>query len=338
MCDASGGAGGSGGDEPEGREDAADGRRRAERARTAERRARMVDAGVAEFAQWLRDQVAHGLAGAERSPHTLWDEASRRLVDARAGALADRVRSLAAVPRRGEHWPSRLLEEYGLLHLLVRAYQRRDELAPELRATVRTRIGFTVTREEVLAGGPPVRDDWHVLGVHESEREDGLRTRRTWLRGLRTARPALLLSYGVPADPLDPPGLTPGTAVDASLVFHPGAPPLRAVLADRHAPPRPAVPPGAAVTDLLEEYAAALSHDPWLDRWPAVLAPVRLARSDGLHLVDPSGDALPLRTDAPWRLLSFSGGAPLTVAGEWTPAGLRPLSAWHPTEGMVTFP
>ncbi|GAA0942217.1 hypothetical protein GCM10009550_13250 [Actinocorallia libanotica] len=296
----------------------------------------MVDAGVAELARWLRDQVAHGLAGAERAPHALWDEAARRLVDAQGPALADPVRELAAVPGTGEHWPSRLLEEYGLLHLLVRAHGRREELPPGLRATVRTRVGFTAAREEVLAG-PHVRDDWYVLGVRESER-DGLRTRRTWLRGLSTGRPALVLAYGTSSRPLDPLDLRPGTAVDASLAFHPDAPPLRAVPATLHAPPRTAPPPGSTVLELLDEHAAALAQDPWLDRWPAALSSVRLARSDGLHLIDTAGDALPLRTPAPWRLLSFSGGAPLTLAGEWTPSGLRPLSAWHPTEGLVTLP
>ncbi|WP_106399200.1 hypothetical protein [Actinocorallia populi] len=322
--------------ETAGADQAADEKRRQARERTAERRARMVDAGVAELAQWLRDQVSRGLAGAERAPHTLWDEAARRLVDAQARALADRVRELAAVPRRGERWPSRLLEEYGLLHLLVRAYQRQDGLPPGLRATVRARIGFTAAREDVLAG-PRVRDDWYVLGVHESERDD-LRTRRTWLRGLSTGRPALILAYGASSRPLEPVDLPPGTAVDASLAFHPGAPPLRAVAAELHAPPRPAPPPGSTVMDLLDDHAAALSQDPWLDRWPAALASVRLARSDGLHLVDPAGDSLPVKTHDPWRLLSFSGGAPLTLAGEWTPTGLRPLSAWHPTEGLVTLP
>jgi hypothetical protein len=31
---------------------------------------------------------------------------------------------------------------------------------------------------------------------------------------------------------------------------------------------------------------------------------------------------------APWRLVAASGGRPVTVAGEWTAAGLRPLSVW----------
>ncbi len=57
-----------------------------------ERRERRVDDGLAELDQWLRDQVAHGLAQAEKAPYRLWDDAARRLVDAQAGALAGQVR------------------------------------------------------------------------------------------------------------------------------------------------------------------------------------------------------------------------------------------------------
>jgi hypothetical protein len=30
----------------------------------------------------------------------------------------------------------------------------------------------------------------------------------------------------------------------------------------------------------------------------------------------------------PWRLVAAAGGAPVAVAGELTPYGLRPLTAW----------
>ena len=48
------------------------------------------------------------------------------------------------------------------------------------------------------------------------------------------------------------------------------------------------------------------------------------------HLVDAAGDALPLRpgTTSPWWLLAAAGGRPVTVAGEYGPAGFRPLAAW----------
>ncbi|WP_304523612.1 SWIM zinc finger family protein [Actinocorallia sp. API 0066] len=305
------------------------------RSGAAERRAERVDDGIAEFGRWLRDQVSRGLAAAERAPYALWDDAARRLVDAQAGALAGQVKTLASVPRGGGRWPEHLLEEYGLLHLLVRAYAKAESLSPGLRETVRTRIGYTTPREEVLAG-PHVRDTWSVLGVRETQ-ADNLSTRRTWLRGTTTGRPALLLSFAAPGrthDPTPP----PGTEVDASLAFHPAAQPLRALIAHQHAPPRPATPQGTSVTTLLAEYATALARDPWLDHWPTTLTNVRLARTTPLQIVDPEGDALPLHTPSPWHLLALSGGTPFTLTGEWTPTGLHPLTAHHPEEGFLSLP
>lgn len=303
--------------------------------RTAERREQRVDDGIADLSRWLRDQVAHGLAAAERAPYSLWDDAARRLVDAQAGALAGQVKGLAAIPRRGERWPQRLLEEYGLLHLLTRAHERRSELPDGLQATIRTRVGLPISQEEVLSG-PHIRDRWYVSGLRDSE-QDGLITRRVWLRGVTTSRSALLLSFGAPGRPVDS-SMIVGTVLDASLAFFPGAQPLRALVADRHSAPEPGTPPGTTITTLLDEYATALSRDPWLDRWPAVLSDVRLAKAEGLHLVDASAAAIPLLSPDPWRLLAISGGTPVTVTGEWTPAGLYPLTAWHPEEGLVTLP
>ena len=309
---------------------------RARDPKTAERRERRVDDGLAELDQWLRDQVAHGLAQAEKAPYRVWDDAARRLVDAQAGALAGQVRGLAAIPRR-PGWPERLLAEYALLRLLVRAHQRRDALPAGLRDTVRSRVGFTVPQEDVLSGGERVRDAWWVIGSRDTAQES-LTTRRVWLRGRRTGRPALVLSFAAPGTSLDA-SLPVGTEIDAELAFYPGAQPLRALVAERHGAAEPGTPAGTSVRGFLDEHAAALARDPWLDRWPVALADVRLARAEGgdLFVVDAAGDALPLRPAEPWRLLALSGGGEVTVSGEWGPRGLRPLAAWHEDAGTVVL-
>lgn len=301
---------------------------------TAERRERRVADGVDELDQWLRDQIAHGTAHAEKAPDTLWDDAARRLVDAQAGTLAGRVKALASVPRQGDGWPERLLEEYALLRLLTTGFRRQDELPEPLRATVRSHIGFTVRQEEVLAG-ERVRDAWYIAGRRDSE-QDRLVTRRVWLRGQGTGRSALVLSFAAPGRPLDT-SLVVGATIDAELAFYPGAQPLRALVTERHGAEPGRRPHGTTVDGLLREHAAALTRDPWLDRWPAVLENVRpgLVTADGTHLIDEHDDALPVRLADPWRLLSVSGGRPVTVSGEWTPGGLLPLSVWHEEEGIV---
>jgi hypothetical protein len=37
-----------------------------------------------------------------------------------------------------------------------------------------------------------------------------------------------------------------------------------------------------------------------------------------------------MREEDGWQLLAESGGAPLSVFGEWDGEALRPLSAWNP--------
>lgn len=294
------------------------------------RRAERVDAGMDELDRWLGDQIRQGLAAATRLGYAHWAGMAARLVDAQAPGAAGAVNRLAGVA--GD--PGALLGELALLRLLVNAYRRLPELPPDLAATVRGHIGFPVSTEEVLAG-PAVRDEWHVIGVRD-ESEEQLTTRRVWLRGARTGRSALVLSFAAPGQALAV-DLVLGTALEADLCFYPGALPLRALVGTRHAHPRPARPAGGVcVAEALDAYATALAADPWLERWPMLLAGVHPVHSGRWYLVDGKGDALPLGPDRPdpWPLVSVAGAEPVTVAAEWGTAGLRPLTAWS-EDGMV---
>jgi hypothetical protein len=300
----------------------------ASRARRTER----VDAGVAELRRRLTDQVRQGIAGAARAGYGHWDTMAARLVDAQAPGLASAVRRLAGVAAS----PDRLLSELGLIWLLVQAYGRVDELPDDLAATVRARVGFPVATDDVLAG-PRVRDEWAVVGRRD-EVDERLAVRRVWLRGATSGRMALVLSFAAAGGML-PADLVPGTAVEADLCFYPGRLPLRALVAQRYGEPRRLDSLGgtASVDDALAGYAQALAAEPWLERWPMVLAQAVLGKSaDGRwRLLDRAGAAMPLDPAAgdPWRLVAAAGGEPSTVVGEWAPAGLRPLSVV--TDGLV---
>jgi len=302
----------------------------------AEQREARVAAGLDELDRWLCDQVRQGLATSQRSGYRLWDDIASRMVDAQAPGLAERLRALAAVPHSGPGWEGRLLEEYALLRLLVTAYSDPGKLPSALRDTVRSRIGFTVRQAEVLASAAPVRDHWHVLARRELD-QDRIRTRRTWLRGRRTGRFALVLSFAAIGQSLDG-SLTVGTVVDADLAFYPAAVPLRALVAARHDTLPAGAPPGLTTAGLLAGYARALGLDPWLESWPALLEGTP-ARTPLPCLFDAAGAAVPLHPGLGdcWPLLALSGGRPLTVAGEWTPRGLWPLTAWD-HDGMAVGP
>jgi hypothetical protein len=302
--------------------------------RRSQQRADRVSAGLTELETWLRDQVRAGLAAvpSQGGGYRHAEAIAARMVDAQAPGVAGTLRRLSPIPVSGDGWPGRLLAGYAQLHLLARAYGALDELPAPLAATVRSRVGFTTSREEVLAG-PAVTDHWLVLGVRDLL-DAAVPARRIWLRGRGTGRFALLLSFAVGGAFGGNPDahLVPGTQLHAGLHFYPGQPALRAVAGVRHGEPGPAPQPDEAgdVAGLLDGWAAALGQDPWLTEWPALLAGVPVPGGDHWRFADACGRAVPLLGAEPaWPLLAVSGGYPVAVAGEWSPAGLTPLTVWH---------
>ncbi|MCP2354505.1 hypothetical protein HD597_001525 [Nonomuraea thailandensis] len=298
-----------------------------------------VAAGLAELERWLADQVRQGLAGAQEHD---WEGLAKRLIDAQAPGVAGVVSRLARV-RAEEGWPGRLLEEYALVNLLAIAYRRRAGLPAPLAQTVLIRTGFPITREEVLAG-PPVRDHWDVLGRRD-ESQDRLTARRVWLRGRHTGRPALILSFAPQGQPLDA-SLVTGTTIDADLTFYPGAAPLRALVATRHAlVPPPTMPPASPPTTPPASPAAAQepAAQPDAPRPPAAPAspPVAPAHSPPAALAQdapaaspPSLAAAPTQ-DPPAALAQDPPAAPpsLAVASAQPPVTApSPFPAVAPTE------
>lgn len=163
-----------------------------------------------------------------------------------------------------------MLEEFALLHLLDRAWLGVSGLPEPLAATVRGRVGLPYAAE-----GEPVRDRWLVLAQYDSVSPDGrLTTRRTWLRGLGSGRPALVLDFGPPGRPPEL-ALPTGMVLEAEARFRPGSAGLRADLGDRAiAAAATGAPAGVTTAKALEAYGTALREDPWLESWPVVLGPV----------------------------------------------------------------
>jgi hypothetical protein len=315
-------------------------------AKRAADRAERVAGGLAELTEWLRDQVRVGLAAASRNGPAA---VAARMVDAQAKGVAGVLRAVPGIQASGDGWPAPLLREYAMLHLLARAHERMDTLPPGLAATVRSRIGYTTSRQEVLSR-PVVTDHWGVLGVRDLT--DGeVPGRRIWVRGRDTGRPAMLLTFSSGPGGWQDPGtarLRPGTEFHAGLHFYPGQPPMRALIGVRHGDPARAKPPGpgGGIDALLAGYAAGVERDPWLTVWPALLGgtPVPPAGTpvppggarDAWRFADRTGAAVPLLThDSLWTLLAVSGGHPVTIAGEWHPEGLLPLTVWSDAEAVA---
>jgi hypothetical protein len=302
-----------------------------EQARRSRRRRERVDAGVEELALWLGDLVRQGIADLPTRPRQPWTQLAARMVDAQAPGLSRLVTEMSGVPYSGPGWPDRLLARIGRLHLALEGWRRLGSLPEGLRAELRALVGFTESREAVIAAGERSAGRWAVLG-RSVRQEERLRVQRTWLRGLDAGRDALLLDFAAVQQPLDV-SLVPGSTVTATLAFYPAALPLRAVVAARQgeAVPLESLPGAPSVEAALGSFAAALAANPWLERAPMSLRGIvpGPVGEGGWALVDGEGAGLPL---APGPggvvLLALSGGRPIDVFGEWDGLALTPLAAW----------
>lgn len=301
-------------------------------ARRAERRQARVADGVADLERWLHDQVEHGLAGADRAGYGPYEQVAARLVDAQAPGLADAVRRLAGVAASGDGWPARLLDELALLHLLVRGHAQLDALDPATAAVVRRRLGTPERLQDVLAG-PALRDRWQVVG-QQDRTEDKLVVRRVHVRGATTGRDAVVVAFAPPGQPLDVP-LVVGTVVDADLHPYPGDP-TRVAVGERHGGPEPLRDlHGEDVARSALGWSQLLAVDPWATSLPVVLEAVTpdVATGGDGYVVDGAGHGLPLvASERCWRLLAVSGGHPVTLVGDRTPSGVRPVAVWADEE------
>jgi hypothetical protein len=164
------------------------------------------------------------------------------------------------------------------------------------------------------------------------EGEDRLRVQRTWLLGTRTGRPALILQFSAAGQPF-PETIVPGTSMAGELVFWPSRLPQRARFLSRQGEPRPVTGPLPGRPNceaFLDEVSLALSRQPWLERFLAVLNGVLIIpREEANWLIrDESGAGLPLRGQDHWSLLALAGGAPVDLVAEWNGHTLRPLGVW----------
>ncbi|WBA43201.1 SWIM zinc finger family protein [Hymenobacter canadensis] len=317
--------------------------------REAQRQTRM-QRGVQELETWLVDIMRAGLAATDQQPRSYWENQAARLVDNQLPGLATVVRELPTLRHQGADWPARMLARLGELYLLVRAFLRLPELAEDARQEVLQLVGVPLRKEDVQATQPAIPDEWRVLALTTTE-EERLTVRRAWLQGRQTGRFALVVEFSFGGQAFVTP-LLPDGSYAGELTFYPGLLPLRAIpgqLTFQGTSQGSSAPTGSCgPAQLLEEYAGALGRQPWFREWPALLTGgVPVPTAEGWMLRFPAGSGGPDATNGTsrentttairllcddlfgWELRAISGGEPLTIFGEWTGQGLRPLVGWN---------
>ena len=254
--------------------------RQSERVRKA--REQSVRRGLDELDLWILDQVEAGLGNFAARATEQCRLMSQRLVDAKAGGLAALVEALpgryfsALETARADM----LIDKLGKMHLLSAAYRRQQSLPTALQSDVRSLVGWSVSRDELLSSADALRisGDWIAVANRTITQADRLLRQETWL--LNEAqdaqqRFAVLLDF-VPAAMAASaaPAVTAGTRLQAEMVFYPSATPLRALVAHQEAVSKAEVLPDffEATASVYRRYLDAIVLNPWLGSVPVEVA------------------------------------------------------------------
>ncbi len=299
-----------------------------QRLKNKDARINLMASGVADLEQWLQDLLRQGLAATEGQSYNYWQSIASRMVDAKLGGVARRIRQFPMIHSANTDWPERMLMELAQLYLIVKGFENLDDLPGPLQGELLTVAGLNIKSADVLAQ-KGITDDWLVMGMIEGV-EENLNFRHTWIYGSHSESIALLLEYSF-GDQGYPHSWKTGQAFNGEIVYYPSAYPLRAIVKEKKGVVAMFEEPRGYHTlgRFFEHYSKALAQNPWVFYFPCYLESViPTAEGDRLFIIDEEKkyiEALP-KDQIGWKLVGLSGGEPLSIFGEWTGEYFLPLS------------
>lgn len=227
-----------------------------------------IEGGTADLERFIADQFRRGLAkfGAEQKKD--WAAMAARMIDAQAPGLAPRMQEALDLMSAGATNYGDVVARLGLLQLVNEGVRRRERLSPARLADLRSALGWTADKEEVLASGEAVSDRWQVIGQITSEVDAKLSERRVWLTGVASRRPALLREFAYGGKGWER-TWQHGAEYQATMRYHAGSVALRALAEDvsRDGTVSPQLKQEAG--DAFDAASHAFANNPWSSttRW-----------------------------------------------------------------------
>ncbi len=335
--------------EPAADDPKAEARAAAQRERTRAERETAIAGGLDQLDTWIQDALQHGLAAFLSTIEPQCRTIVQRLVDAKASGLAGLVERLPAdilsVPQAVR--PEVLVERLATLHLVSRAYRNQSRLPDSIKADIRQIVGWSMTREVLLADSAAVRTKgrWMVVSTVTEVQSDKLRRLETWLSHMGDGEAlcfAVLIDFVPVSVGNTANAYRTGETFNAELAFFASPLPLRAIIVEQAGPtatgerwPRPAEDVAAAIALMRESIVCR----PWSREVPFAAHGGRIIEvGSALWLTDVEGGfGLPLRQDEDDLALPLVGVDDIDVFGRWDGRFLSlglcetPLGRWTPT-------
>ena len=270
--------------------------------------------GIDELEIWLKDLLRNGLINIPERAYTLFDGIARRMVDAQAPGLANRLKAIQEIDFYEESWKYKLTDQLGKLYLLMKSYRNLDLQPEEWQQEIRTQIGYPQAKEDVLAG-ETITDQWLVLHKR-SQKINELNNDIYWLYGCRSNRFAIYLSFTAPGT-LAEFNLVPGSTYDGKLCYYKGVGSLRALFKECELSEEAITPYFCAnLQEATARYREALQQNPFAENVPVLVENLRLAvQGKQLCVQDANNELIPVQMQDITRtdILSVTGGKPFAA-------------------------
>ena len=294
-----------------------------------EARIKKVSGGVDELQFWIKDLLHTGLLTVPERATEFWQNPARRMIDAQAAGLAGMVKGLGAINYYDDSWKYNLTNQLTRIYTLTESFKNIDTLSDDYATEVKTQIGFTQPREELLAQ-VGIQDNWLVLSRTYTQ-EEQLTVERNWLCGSKSGRFALILQFFANAQ-IPELNMIPGTSIDAELVFYKGIKNYRALLKKQNKV-EGLVPLSFenSLNVAYENFSRTISTNPFIERVPVIVNNMRIIKHERkLYLSDTNNNVIPINcTDAvELKMLAVSGGLPCKVFALINETEAQPLGLW----------
>lgn len=298
-------------------------------AKRAEARAKKVNGGIDDLQIWLKDLIRNGLLTLPERSYEYWQNTAKRMVDAQAPGLAGMVKALGNINYFNDSWKHEVLNQLTRIYLVSESYNHLDVLPEEFQQEIRTLVGFTQSKEELLSQ-QGISDQWLVL-ARTLEDDEQLTIERNWLYGIKSKRFALVLQFFANRQ-LPELNLMPGTTINAELVFYRGVHSYRALIKHQESVGNLILPDfHSNICQALEGFSDVMIENPFHDRVPLLLENVRFIKSTNqYYLLDTEYNTVKVAaTDTvAVKLMAVTGGKPCQIFTLANEDELSPLAVW----------
>jgi len=295
-----------------------------------ESREKKIIAGIEELQLWIKDVARTGIMNVPQNQYAFATNIIARMIDCQAPGLAYQLKKINKIDVYKEGWQKSLTKILSKTYLLAESYKNKDDFDILLKEDIDSLIGWTKSKEEVLANNP-VRDEWIVLSKL-LESEASLTTESIWLYGLNSGKFALLLNYYA-GNQIAVELLPVGYTMQAELVFYPSVFPLRALIKSRDKQQN-SLPEPMGTNDLesiKNKVADVLSIAPFIENLPLLISNFRIAfLTSTWYLIDHASKGMSIinSDDECWNILSISKGNVFTCFGIYANDTIDIHSLW----------